>query len=237
MTSDTVGLLAAVVFLLIAVVGGGFTVKELSVPVVPTWARIVAGLLGVLFAVPFVVGLVGFDDDVDEASDRPEAEAAGEVESTDSAEEVDQTPGNEDQPSVQIISWGSREVGPPPQMELVFKGKATGVLDQQHVFILARLSDADNELAEHAATLSPQKESYIVSPPAQWSADNTWTVTWLLPRLPATAYYTAVLAEVPAIGGTDTPDPLDELRAELSVAGPESWWVIAEEEVDIAQTP
>jgi hypothetical protein len=43
---------------------------------------------------------------------------------------------------------------------------------------------------------------------------------WLLPRLPATAYYTAVLADVPEIGGSDPPDPLDELRAELSVAGP-----------------
>lgn len=85
MTSVTVSMLAAAVFLLIAVVGGGFTVKELSVPAVPTWGRIVAGLLGVLFAAPFVVGLFGFADDADEASDRPGA--AGEVESTDSAGE------------------------------------------------------------------------------------------------------------------------------------------------------
>lgn len=62
MSSDTVGLLAASVFLLIAVVGGGFTVKELSVPTVPTWARFVAGVLGVLFAVPFALDLVGSDD-------------------------------------------------------------------------------------------------------------------------------------------------------------------------------
>ena len=47
MSSDTIGLLAASVFLLIAVVGGGFTIKELSVPTVPTWARVVAGVLGV----------------------------------------------------------------------------------------------------------------------------------------------------------------------------------------------
>jgi hypothetical protein len=81
MTSDTIGMLAAAVFLLIAVVGGGFTVKELSVPAVPTWGRIVAGLLGVLFVVPFVLGLFGIDDDADKASDGPEA--AGEVESGD----------------------------------------------------------------------------------------------------------------------------------------------------------
>lgn len=62
MSSDTIGLLAASVFLLIAVVGGGFTVKELSVPTVPTWARVVAGVLGVLFAVPFALNLVDSDD-------------------------------------------------------------------------------------------------------------------------------------------------------------------------------
>jgi hypothetical protein len=55
MTSDTIGLLAAILFLLIAVVGGGFTIKELSIPKVPNVARLLAGLLGVLFAVPFVV--------------------------------------------------------------------------------------------------------------------------------------------------------------------------------------
>jgi hypothetical protein len=131
----------------------------------------------------------------------------------------------------------SREAEPPPHVELIFKGKATDVTDQQHVFILARLSDADKELAEHAATLSPQKESYIVSPPAQWGADNTWTVTWLLPTPPANAYYTAVLADVPEIGGSDPQDFLDELRAELSMSGPESSLVRAEEEADIPQTP
>ena len=51
---NTVELLAALLFLLIALVGGGFTIKELSMPSVPGWARIVAALLGVFFAAAFL---------------------------------------------------------------------------------------------------------------------------------------------------------------------------------------
>jgi len=68
MSSDAVGLLAASLFLLIAVVGGGFTIKELSIPTVPIWARFIAAMLGVLFAVPFVLNLTGSESDVDRAS-------------------------------------------------------------------------------------------------------------------------------------------------------------------------
>ena len=42
-------LLAGIFFLLIAVVGGGFEIKEIKIPVVPRWARILSGLLGVIF--------------------------------------------------------------------------------------------------------------------------------------------------------------------------------------------
>jgi hypothetical protein len=62
MTPETVGVFAAIVFLLIAVVGGGFTVRELSVPTVPTWGRFVAAVLGVLFAVPFAMSLTNTGD-------------------------------------------------------------------------------------------------------------------------------------------------------------------------------
>jgi hypothetical protein len=42
-----VGLTFGGLFLLIAVVGGGFTAKELTVPKVPTWARVVSAIVGV----------------------------------------------------------------------------------------------------------------------------------------------------------------------------------------------
>ncbi|HSJ44854.1 MAG TPA: hypothetical protein VK923_09255 [Euzebyales bacterium] len=68
MTSETIGLLAAILFLLIAVVGGGFTVKELSIPRVPSTARILAGLLGVLFAMPFALSQARLDGGPEEPS-------------------------------------------------------------------------------------------------------------------------------------------------------------------------
>lgn len=42
-------LLASIIFLLIAVIGGGFAVKEIKIPIVPKWARIVSGFLGIAF--------------------------------------------------------------------------------------------------------------------------------------------------------------------------------------------
>jgi hypothetical protein len=79
MTPETVGLFAAILFLLIAVVGGGFTLKEVSMPAVPKWARVIAALLGVLFALPFALSLTGFDGDGDRDGDQASAAApAGE---------------------------------------------------------------------------------------------------------------------------------------------------------------
>jgi PASTA domain len=54
-----VGLTFGGLFLLIAIVGGGFTAKELTVPKVPTWARAVSAIVGgFLLAGPYVYSLV-----------------------------------------------------------------------------------------------------------------------------------------------------------------------------------
>ena len=55
MAPNTITLLAGVLFLLIAVVGGGFTVERLQIPPVPRWSRIAAGVLGVAFLTGFLV--------------------------------------------------------------------------------------------------------------------------------------------------------------------------------------
>lgn len=49
----TIELLAAILFVLIALVGGGFVVKEVTIPRVPGWARVVSALLGLLFLLLF----------------------------------------------------------------------------------------------------------------------------------------------------------------------------------------
>lgn len=53
MDVEQLALLAGILFILIAVVGGGFTIKEVMIPKVPGWARISALVVGILFVFPF----------------------------------------------------------------------------------------------------------------------------------------------------------------------------------------
>ena len=53
MDIKTIELLAAILFVLIALVGGGFVVKEVTIPRVPGWARAVSAVLGLLFFLLF----------------------------------------------------------------------------------------------------------------------------------------------------------------------------------------
>lgn len=56
--TDAIALAGGILFLLIAVVGGGFTVRELIIPAVPKWARVSSTVIGVLFSLPFFLGIV-----------------------------------------------------------------------------------------------------------------------------------------------------------------------------------
>jgi hypothetical protein len=53
MQPETVALLGGLLFLLIAIVGGGFTIKEIIMPGVPRWARVASLLVGVALVVPY----------------------------------------------------------------------------------------------------------------------------------------------------------------------------------------
>jgi hypothetical protein len=53
MKPEAVALLGGLLFLLIAIVGGGFTIKEIIMPGVPRWARIASLLVGVALVVPY----------------------------------------------------------------------------------------------------------------------------------------------------------------------------------------
>lgn len=65
METKTIELLAAILFILIAVVGGGFVIKEVQIPRVPKWARIISGFLGLIFFVLFIIDIVGPPPDGD----------------------------------------------------------------------------------------------------------------------------------------------------------------------------
>jgi regulator of protease activity HflC (stomatin/prohibitin superfamily) len=58
MDPNTIALLAGILFILIAIVGGGFVIKEIKIPKVPRWARIISGFLGLIFCFPFVIQVV-----------------------------------------------------------------------------------------------------------------------------------------------------------------------------------
>lgn len=49
MDIEQIALLAGILFILIGVVGGGFTLKEISIPRVPAWARAVSMAIGLIF--------------------------------------------------------------------------------------------------------------------------------------------------------------------------------------------
>ena len=55
MDITTILLLAGIIFILIAIVGGGFEIKEIKIPTVAKWARIVSGILGLVFCGLFFI--------------------------------------------------------------------------------------------------------------------------------------------------------------------------------------
>ncbi|MEV7098639.1 hypothetical protein AB0M80_37975 [Amycolatopsis sp. NPDC051045] len=59
MSVDVVALGGGILFLLTAIVGGGFTIREIALPRVPRWARAVSAVCGILLLVPFTLGIVG----------------------------------------------------------------------------------------------------------------------------------------------------------------------------------
>lgn len=58
MRMETAALVGGLAFILIALVGGGFMVKDVHLPELPSWSRLVAGLLGMsLLVLSLTVGL------------------------------------------------------------------------------------------------------------------------------------------------------------------------------------
>jgi hypothetical protein len=53
MSPEAVALVGALLFLLIAVVGGGFSAKEVAIPGVPGWGRVASLAVGVALVVPY----------------------------------------------------------------------------------------------------------------------------------------------------------------------------------------
>jgi hypothetical protein len=58
MSAEVVALGGGILFVLVAIVGGGFTIRELMMPRVPNWARVASAVFGLLLLSPFVLTVV-----------------------------------------------------------------------------------------------------------------------------------------------------------------------------------
>jgi|LGOV01.1.fsa_nt_gb hypothetical protein len=65
LTPETILLLAGIIFILIAIVGGGFEIGGIKIPTVAKWARIVSGFLGVVFCGLFIIITINSNNDSD----------------------------------------------------------------------------------------------------------------------------------------------------------------------------
>jgi nitrogen fixation-related uncharacterized protein len=88
MSVEVVALAGGILFVLVAIVGGGFTIRELVMPRVPHWARAASAVFGLLLLVPFLLTVLNgqFDRDARPASDtgfdqaQPEERGTGGIE-------------------------------------------------------------------------------------------------------------------------------------------------------------
>ena len=61
MSPEAVALVGGLLFLLIAIVGGGFSAKEVMIPGVPRWARIASLAVGMALVVPYFAQALSSD--------------------------------------------------------------------------------------------------------------------------------------------------------------------------------
>ena len=58
MSVEVVALGGGIFFLVVAIIGGGFAIREISLPRVPSWARVASGVSGILLLLPFMLALL-----------------------------------------------------------------------------------------------------------------------------------------------------------------------------------
>lgn len=71
MDAEAVALVGGLGFLLLAIVGGGVTVKEVHLPELPTWGRAASLVTGMVLVLPFVLSVPRSDGDGAEPAEQP----------------------------------------------------------------------------------------------------------------------------------------------------------------------
>jgi hypothetical protein len=95
--------------------------------------------------------------------------------------------------AVELSSWGSRDVLPPPKVEFTFDGQATGLSDNDLVFVLGKFSD------QAAGSTDPGDTDltgpYQLSPPAKFGPPGSWRIRWPMDSRPSASSFTAVIVD------------------------------------------
>jgi hypothetical protein len=56
MTTETIALSAGLIFIFVAIIGGGITAKDTHIPIIHRSGRVALGFIGLLLCLPFIVG-------------------------------------------------------------------------------------------------------------------------------------------------------------------------------------
>jgi hypothetical protein len=80
MSPEVVALGGGILFLLVAIVGGGLVIRDLSLPKVPGWGRVTSGIFGLLLLMPFALNVFKVNGTKDAPSGGTERPPASDIE-------------------------------------------------------------------------------------------------------------------------------------------------------------
>jgi hypothetical protein len=176
-TPETVALAAGILFLLIGVVGGGFSVEKAQIPQVPTWARVVSSLIGLAFLGAFVyTSLSEPDDDAIATGEAKRPEGADAVLQEDPGPALATTDGIE---VSQILVTGKKPTPVGASVVIAYRltNRAPSPVEFDSTFIGVRDPDNGNRDVEVNAgfSLRPQ-ESKDFSKTLSLDGGGQWTI-------------------------------------------------------------
>ena len=177
MSPEAVALLGGLLFLLIAVVGGGFSAKEISVPGVPGWGRVASLAVGVALVVPYFSEAMGSD-----AAPLPQARPAA---STGHAEAASGGPVHDARDETAVSPDGlevsgllSTSDGAEPAVEFTLRNAGTRALSLDDAFVGVRIpggGNGDFANADEPVVLQPG-ETVTVDGSRVVDAGGLWTL-------------------------------------------------------------
>jgi hypothetical protein len=149
MDAETVALLGGLLFLLLAIVGGGFTIRELNMPRIPIWARAACLVVGVVLVLPFVASALRSGSGASpDAVFQPRAESsAAQGTVVIYSDPVTSVSEHEIQVSA-LLATGERKptaVGDRVRIEFSLKNVGTNPVTLNSTFIGARSPGSDNK--------------------------------------------------------------------------------------------